>query len=134
MNIFKEIINLYKDYLQKEKAMANAYKEITEKVQEGITLADQIIDVLKQNKKLKKENAELKEKNNQLTKKCDCLTICNDELQDLLSNDIDTIEQLLEQRTKAKEIIEKVAKMYRYSPIAEKIIEQAEQFLKEIEK
>jgi hypothetical protein len=35
------------------------------------------------------------------------------------------------QLTKAKEIIKKVARMYRYSPRVEEIIEQAEQFLKE---
>ena len=40
-----------------------------------------------------------------------------------------------EQLTKAKKIIEKVAKMYRYSPRVEEIIEQAEQFLNsEVEK
>ena len=62
MNIFKEIINLYKDYLQKEKAVAKAYEEITEKVENGITLADQIIDVLKENKILKEQNKILKQK------------------------------------------------------------------------
>ena len=55
MNIFKEIINLCKDYSQKEKAMAKAYEEITEKVENGTTLADQIIDVLKENKILKEQ-------------------------------------------------------------------------------
>lgn len=62
MNIFKEIINLYKDYLQKEKAVAKAYEEITEKVENGITLADQIIDVLKENKILKEQNKILEQK------------------------------------------------------------------------
>ena len=38
-----------------------------------------------------------------------------------------------DQFSKAKKIIEKVAEMYRYSPRAEEIIQQAEQFLKEIE-
>ena len=53
MNIFKEVINLCKDYFQKEKMMAKAYEEITEKMENGISLADQIVDVLKENKKLK---------------------------------------------------------------------------------
>ena len=61
MNIFKEIINLYKDYLQKEKVMAKCYEEITEKMEDGILLADQIVDVLKENKKLKEHNEESKE-------------------------------------------------------------------------
>ena len=55
MNIFKEVINLCKDYLQKEKAMAKAYEEITEKMENGITLADQIVDVLKENNRLKEQ-------------------------------------------------------------------------------
>ena len=55
MNIFKEIINLCKDYLQKEKMMEKAYEEIAEKMENGISLADQIVDVLKENKKLKEQ-------------------------------------------------------------------------------
>lgn len=87
---------------------------------------------------LEKENAELKEKNNSLTKKCVCLTNCNDSLQDLLSDDIKTLEQL----TKAKEIIKKIEKIFysgenairRLSKISD-IFEEAEQFLNsEVEK
>lgn len=55
-------------------------------------------------KELEKENEKLKEKSNKLTRRCECLTKCNDGLQDLLSNDIDTLEQLI----KAKKQIEKV--------------------------
>ena len=56
--------------------------------------------------RLENENAELKEKNNFLTKKCECLTNCNDSLQDLLSDDIKTLEQLI----KVKEIIKGLIK------------------------
>lgn len=61
MKIFKEIINLCKDYFQKEKMMAKAYEEITEKMEDGISLADQIVDVLKENKKLKARIVQAKE-------------------------------------------------------------------------
>ena len=64
-------------------------------------------------KELEKENAELKE----------TVIKMNNVITETFSN-----------LTKAKEIIEKVAKMYRYSPRVDEIIEQAEQFLSEVEK
>ena len=67
--------------------------------------ADKIAD-------LEKENAELKE----------TVIKMNNVITETFSN-----------LTKAKEIIEKVAKMYRYSPRVDEIIEQAEQFLKDSE-
>lgn len=80
-------------------------------------------------KLIEKENKTLKEKNNQLARKCECLTKCNDGLQDLLSNDIDTLEQLI----KAKQIIKNIIRVtwsegWNYS-LDWKV--KAEQFIKE---
>ena len=71
---------------------------------------------------LEKENAELKKQLEMSNK------VYNDNL--------DYSHHIEGQLTKAKKIIEKVAKMYRYSPRVEEIIAEAEQFLKysEVEK
>ena len=69
---------------------------------------------------LEKENAELKEQ----------LEMSNK----VYNGNLDYSHHIEGQLTKAKEIIEKVAKMYRYSPRVDEIIEQAEQFLSEVEK
>jgi predicted nuclease with TOPRIM domain len=69
---------------------------------------------------LQKENKELKKQLEMSNK------VYNDNL--------DYSHHIEGQLNKAKEIIEKVAKMYRYSPRVEEIIEQAEQFLSEVEK
>lgn len=55
------IIDFYKERQQKEKEYIEQLEIISEKMQDGIILADQIIDVLKQNKKLKEENEKAKE-------------------------------------------------------------------------
>lgn len=113
-------------------------KQIAELERENADLRDNYdqfkASAIPEIERLQKENAELKEKNNQLNRKCDCLTNCNDGLQDLLSNDIDTLEQL----TKAKELLQHFISMDLFQ-IAENdqdynAIEQAEQFIKEIEK
>lgn len=130
MNIFKEIINLYKDYLQKEKAMAKAYEEITEKMEDGITLADQIIDVLKENKILKEQNKILEKKLHLLrfrlnSKPKEPVMICIDEF--------DTSVKLAE----AKRIILNIVSLFNIKNSSPdqfyKIIKEAEQFLKENE-
>ena len=76
---------------------------------------------------LEKENAELKEYNKYLRRQR------QGGIQKQY-NKVAIIKQQDDQLTKAKEIIEKVAKMYRYSPRVDEIIEQAEQFLSEVEK
>lgn len=109
------------------------------------------------NKELERENAELKETNNKLTRKCDCLTECNDGLQDLLADDIDVLEKLVQFEKENAELKDnfKIAKdnEYEYSSLLTKakeiikemlcvlpkeniegvyeITEEAEQFLKE---
>ena len=80
---------------------------------------------------LEKENAELKET---LMTYNGCGDWDNDFHTCRVYLQHEELQMYIDQLTKAKEIIEKVAKMYRYSPRAEEIIEQAEQFLKEIEK
>ena len=84
---------------------------------------------------IEKENVELKEKNNQLARKCDCLTKCNDGLQDLLSNDIDILEQLVKAReflNKAILTIEELEGGYDESKWVrgENFCEEVKQFLK----
>ena len=78
---------------------------------------------------LEKENAELKTDYEVLS----CSVGDFGELQDKLEEEQRKNNGLSDNLTKAKEIIEKVAKMYRYSPRVEEIIEQVEQFLREQE-
>lgn len=71
---------------------------------------------------LEKENAELKGLVNQYkASKCGSISLVNRNM------------IMFDQLAKAKEIIEKVAKMYRYSPRVEEIIAEAEQFIKDSE-
>lgn len=86
---------------------------------------------LKDKSEVIKENVELKETNKQLISKCECLTKRNDGLQDLLSNDIDTLEQLI----KAKELLTKFVKTSVYFNGKETcLVDEAERFLTKNEK
>ena len=78
---------------------------------------------------LEKENAELKGIKDVAT-----LIRANNDTVITLMQLNNMLVSKTQQLTKAKEIIEKVSKMYRYSPRVEEIIEQAEQFLNEVEK
>ena len=96
-------------------------QELEQKLTEKVTLES--FDVVSGKiKKLEQENAELKKQLEMSNK------VYNDNL--------DYSHHIEGQLTKAKKIIEKVAKMYRYSPRVEEIIAEAEQFLKysEVEK
>ena len=128
MNIFKEIVNFYKDYLQKEKAITKAYEGITEKLENGITLADQIIDVLKENRILKEQNEILEKKLHLLqfslnSKPKEPVMICIDEF--------DTSVKL----AKAKRIILNIVNWFNIKNDSPdqfyKIIKEAEEFIKE---
>ena len=92
-----------------------------EQLQKDLELQAETIGYLRERiKELEKENAELKEQ----------LEMSNK----VYNGNLDYSHHIEGQLTKAKEIIEKVAKMYRYSPRVDEIIEQAEQFLSEVEK
>ena len=92
-------------------------------------LTEETVEVdIKRIEELEKENAELKE----AIKHFNPCGEWNDDV-----HDCEFRHYAIEygsKLTKAKKIIEKVAKMYRYSPRVDEIIEQAEQFLSEVEK
>ena len=127
---YNEIVEYFKHLADLEKQIAELEAEVKEWKDKAdlwcktANLKDHNIMI---NKELEKENAELKEE----------LKKWKDEWQDQVQKATDegyarTLQTI--QLTKAKKIIEKVAKMYRYSPRVDEIIEQAEQFLSEVEK
>ena len=106
---------------------------------------DKNFELRKENFMLKQKNQILEQENNKLL---DVINNQDVKITDLEKENMSLIETLdklgsdfricesnadtyYDQLTKAKELIEKVAGMYRYSPRVEEIIEQAEQFLKE---